>query len=174
MGLFSKKEPDMKCWNCDKLISHTKVKWKPRTFTNESLIYGENQDEQRKNLEEIAELTNETLDTEHLASPNQIFGLQEYEYRGHCPECKSELTLFWKGKDSFMKIEGYTFPVAPKLKPFNCSECEETIERGVQVWYSSKFVVNEKIKEYLITICPKCKKENGYPFEYDFDKGIIE
>ena len=31
MGLFGKKkEPDMKCWNCDKLISHKQVKLTPR------------------------------------------------------------------------------------------------------------------------------------------------
>ena len=59
MELFGKNEPDMKCWNCDKLISHKKVKWKPRTFTNESLITGEKQDELRKTVEQLAELTNE-------------------------------------------------------------------------------------------------------------------
>ena len=174
MELFGKNEPDMKCWNCDKLISHKKVKWKPRTFTNESLITGEKQDELRETVEQLAELTNETMDSEHLASPNQIFGLQEYEYRGKCPKCKAELTLFWKGKDSFMKIEGYTFPVAPKLKPFSCLECEEPIIRGNQVWYSAKFEKDGKITEHLITLCPHCKKQNGSPFEYDFNKGIIE
>lgn len=162
----------MKCWNCDELISHKKVKWKPRTFTNENLIHGENQDELRETVEGITKLTGDTMDSEHLASPNQIFGLQEYEYRGKCPECKSELTLFWKGKDSFNKIEGVTF--APKPKPFSCIECKEPIIRGNQVWYSAKFEEDGKINEHLITLCPHCKEQNGSPFEYDFDKGIIE
>ncbi len=171
MGLFKKKEPDMKCWNCKKLISHKKVKWKPRTFTNESTITGENQDEKREAIEKLAESLGETLDSEHLASENQIFGLLEYEYRGQCPECKNELTLFWKGKDSFMKVQGLT--VAPKTKPFSCFECEELIERGNQVVYSVRTISSGEIQEYLVILCPKCQKENAYPFEYDLEKGII-
>lgn len=171
MKLF-KKEPDMKCWNCENLISHKKVKWNPRTFTNESLVQGDNQEEKRKSLEEAADIIGEKMDTEHLASQNQIFGLQEYEYRGKCPECKKELTLFWKGKESFMKMQGVS--IAPKIKPFNCVECKEQINREYQVWYTTRVVEDNEIKEYLITLCPKCKEQNGYPFEYNLDKGIIE
>lgn len=172
MGLFKKKEPDMKCWNCKKLISHKKVKWKPRTFTAESLAFGDNAEKKLKDLQKLSGAMGDKIDKKRMASPNEIFGLLEYEYRGQCPECKSELTLFWKGKDSFMKVQGLT--VAPKTKPFSCFECEELIERGNQVVYSVRTISSGEIQEYLVILCPKCQEENTYPFEYDLEKGIIE
>lgn len=177
MGLFSrKKEPreqkgDMICWNCDKFISHKQVKWKPRTFNSHTLaMTGDgNYEEKLKLCKEIVELTG--MKDEQTASPNQIFGLHEYEYRGKCPECNAELTCFWRGKDSFNKIQGVLF--SPKPKPFYCNECKHVINREFQVWYSIRRQ-EDKIKEYLVTVCPECNIEQGYPFEYDFERGIIE
>jgi len=172
MGLFKKKEPDMKCWNCDKFISHKKVKWKKRTFTNEILASGDNAEEKLEALNNLSDLMGKKRDEKTVASPNQIFGLIEYEYRGKCPECDFELTCFWKGEESFNKIEGLV--IAPKLKPFCCNECDQVINREYQVWYSKRFVIDEKIIEQLLTICPKCNTEQGYPFEYNLESGVIE
>ncbi len=170
MKLF-KKEPDMKCWNCDKLISHKQAKLEPRKMPDPAKLVSGNE-EAEKIIQEIKDIVPNDTFKNKLASPNQIFGLQEYEYRGHCPECKEEITCFWRGKDSYNKIQGAI--VAPKIKPFSCMECKQEIDRGTQVWYSKRVVGDEKIIEFLITLCPNCKEENGYPFEYDLDSGIIE
>ena len=41
--------------------------------------------------------------------------LTEKNISKKCPECKSELTLFWKGKDSFMKVQGLILMSTKKL-----------------------------------------------------------
>jgi Zn finger protein HypA/HybF involved in hydrogenase expression len=170
MGLFTRKQEskeqreDMKCWNCDKLISHKKVKWNPRKVGAP--------DGNVAITEQLQEFKKSIGNKEAIATPNQIFGLHEYEYRGKCPECHAELTCFWRGKDSFNKIQGVLF--SPKSKPFHCNECEHIINREFQVWYSIRIQDEDKIKEYLVTICPKCNAEQGYPFEYELEKGIIE
>ncbi len=163
------KDPDMKCWNCDKLINHKKVKWEKRTYTAESIASNSEQLEASKKL---AKVMGRKPNEEIVASPNRIFGVYEYEYRGKCPECKSELTCFWHGENSFNEIRGII--AVPKHRPFSCMRCKKEIEREYQVWYSARFVDDDEIKEHLITLCPNCKEENGSPFEYDFNKGIIE
>ena len=175
MGLFKKKEPDMKCRNCDQLISHKKVKWKKRMVDYNKLGHTKEQKEATENL--MKELT-KSKDMEKYkkpveATPNEIFGQLEYEYRGECPKCKGHLNCFWFGEDSAMKIDGLT--ILPKRKPFVCTECESVINREFQVWYSVMTVIEEdKTKEWLVTICPSCKEENGYPFEYNLGTGKIE
>jgi hypothetical protein len=59
-------------------------------------------------------------------------------------------------------------------RPFLCNKCENKIHREFQFLYSNRVVEGEKIKEYLVTVCPKCHTEQGYPFEYDLEYGIIE
>ncbi len=169
MGLFGKKkEPDMKCWNCDKLISHKQVKLTPRKMG----MPGETSLGTELLTNQMRELAKSMGNKDARASPNSIFGLQEYEYLGQCPECNEKINCFWRGKDSYNKIQGVM--VAPKSKPFSCNDCTQEIDRGVQVWYSKRVIEDEKITEFLITLCPNCKEENGYPFEYDLDSGIIE
>lgn len=164
------KEPDMVCWNCDKLINHEKVKWKKRTFTAKSLARNP---EQLKASINLAKAIGEKPNAEILSSPNQIFGLQEYEYRGKCPECKSELACFWRGENSFNEIQGVI--AVPKPKPFFCNKCEQIINREFQVWYGGPRQNNDgEITEYLVTMCMKCNTEQVYPFEYNLDSGIIE
>ncbi len=154
------------------LINYTKVKWKKRTFTSENTIFGDNQVKIRKLLEEGVKLMGLKMNTPIEASPNQIFGLQEYEYRGKCYVCSFELTCFWRGEKSFNKIQGVT--IIPDPKPFSCNNCEITIQREFQIWYTNTFTENEKVMEYLITVCPRCHTQQGYPYEYDLDKGIIK
>lgn len=163
---------DYKCWSCKELFSSQKVKWKPRTFTNESVIVGEKQDELRKIVENLAESTGETLDTEHQSSPNQIFNGNEYENRGNCPKCNSEITCFWFGVKSLEKNHSSIL----QQKSSQCPTCENMMRNEFQVWYSITLKGNndEEPTEYLVTICPKCKDEVTFPYEYDLNKGIIE
>ena len=147
-----KKESDMICYNCNKFISHKKVKWNPR----------------KMHIPLKGDLTIKFDDT---ASPNDIFGFQEHEYRGQCPECKTELTGFWFGWKSLLRHGS-----KPEIhtNPFKCTKCDNVIQREFQFWYSNRYQINEEIEEYLITICLKCKNEQAYPFEYNLEKGIIE
>ena len=165
MGLF-KKEPDMICWNCDSFVSHKKIKWEPRKvgmagdtpLTTELLTHY------------MREIEKTIGNKKAIATPNQIFGLYEYEYRGNCPECNAILTAFWFGKDSLLKNKGRKM----NPNPFACHECKVMIQRELQFWYSTRIVEDEKIKEYLLTVCPECKTQQGYPFEYDLEMGKIE
>ena len=168
LGIF-KKESDMKCWNCDKLINHKKVKWKKRTYTAESLASNPEQLEASINL---ANAMGQEPDEEVIASPNQIFGFLEYEYCGKCPKCSGNLRGFWFGKDSFNDVNG--IKIGPKRKPFFCNICEKPIERGHQVWYSIMIQEKDEAKEILATLCPHCNTEQGYPFEYNLESGIIK
>ena len=160
----------MKCWSCKQLISHKKVKWKPREIDFSTYPDEEMRELFKKGQEIIGENSkNEKI----VASPNQIFGFSEYEYRGKCPECNEELTCFWRGYDS-LSINEKNNVISLNPKPFLCHECENKIYREWQVWYSRRFQEEKEIKEYLITLCSKCHLENVYPFEYDLEKGIIE
>ena len=161
MGLF-KKEPDMLCWNCDKLISHKKIKWHLRKVgapDGNAIV-----------TEQLREIEKSLGNKKAIATPNLVFGFQEYEHRGQCPECNVELTGFWFGFESLSKNKNAVI----RPRPFLCNKCENTIKREFQFWYSSKVIEEEKIKEYLLTVCPKCNTEQGYPFEYDLERGIIE
>ena len=167
MGLF-KKKPDMQCWNCTKLISHKKVKWRVRKIGWDNLP--PNDQAIIKELEQ--KIKEESGKIDDTSSPNQIFGLLEYEYRGQCPECNAEQRGFWFSKDSWNKISGVL--IAPKRKPFGCTECEEVINREFQIWYSIMVQEEDKARECLVTLCPNCNTEQEYPFEYNLETGIIE
>jgi len=52
------------CWNCDEFISHKKVKWKPRTFTNETMAHGDNAEKKLELFNEISDLRGEKRDKE--------------------------------------------------------------------------------------------------------------
>jgi len=159
------KEPDMKCWNCDSLINHKQTKPEPREIPVEQIMKNVN-----TSPEDMEFLKNEDLLKDITSSPNQIFGVSEYEYRGKCPECKGEQSLFWFGKDSINKNKNRRI----ENKPFFCNECKNQINRELQIWYSIRFQEGDKITEYLVTLCPSCKTEQGYPFEYNLDLGIIK
>jgi len=161
LGLF-KKKPDMKCGNCRKLISHKKVKWKPRVidFSNHP----------NKELREATELINSKKEK---ADPNEVFGFSEYEYGGNCPECNAYLTGFWFGFDSLFRKGVKDIEI--DSKPFLCNECETPINRELQVWYSiGLYEGDEKKDEVLVTLCSKCHTEQVYPFEYNLETGIIK
>ena len=167
------KEPDMKCWNCDNLISHKKIKWKPRQVG----IKGSTPLATALLTQSMRDLQKAMGNKEATASPNQVFGVYEYEYRGYCPKCNEEQCLFWFGEESIKRNKN---PVEPK-DPFFCHECKNPLKRENQIWYSVRIIENPehdaitepKIKELLITLCPYCKTENGYPFEYDLEYGRI-
>lgn len=163
------KEPDMMCWNCKQLISHKKVNWKPRKLPIDHLMKETDMPHEAEKIIK-KELKNP------LASPNQIFGVTEYEYRGQCPECKAELTLFWFGKDSHQRTEKIGVPEgmfrAPKL--MKCGKCNHAYWRELQVWYGVTIQEIDKKTEYLVNICPKCKAQLVYPFEYNLESGIIK
>jgi len=162
MGLFSeKKGEDMQCWKCKNFISHHNVIWNPRKIgdiTGTGIF-----------TETIRESLKKSTGSD-LASPNQIFGGYEYEYRGHCPECKAELTAFWFGLESIKRNDDY----AIQARPFSCGNCENRIEREEQFWYSQSFQQDGQITEYLITICPNCQDGQIYPYEYNLELGVIE
>ncbi|WP_100183319.1 hypothetical protein [Candidatus Nitrosotenuis aquarius] len=172
---FFKNEPvDMQCWNCDEFFNHKKVKWEPRkvamkgmTPLGSALL-----------TDMIRKFERERGNKDAIASPNRIFGVHEYEYRGNCPKCNEEQCLFWFGRDSIKRNKK---PIEPK-DPFYCRECEIPINRENQIWYSITIQENPhhdamtepRIKEHLITICPNCMTKNGYPFEYDIEYGVIK
>lgn len=162
-------ELDYKCWSCKQLLNHDKIKWQPRTFKSSDLPRpnDKNPEEHQKFIETI---TKTMGGEEHIASPNQIFGGQELEYKGNCPNCSEVLNCFWLGMDSLKKN--------PNSILFNqnivCTSCDNPFRREFQVWYSYRIVNQEEENEYLITICPRCMKEQVYPFNYNLDRGIIE
>ena len=158
------KEPDMKCWNCDQLISHKQTNSEPRKLPIDHLMKEVNMPP------EDIEFVNKEFGKNTLSSPNQIFGVSEYEYRGKCPSCGEEQALFWFGVDSIKKNKDKII----QKKPFFCHECKNQINRELQIWYSIRFQEGDKITEYLVTLCPNCKTEQGYPFEYDLSRGIIK
>lgn len=162
-------ELDYKCWSCKQLFNHDKIKWKPRTFRSSDLPLpnDERRDEGKKLIEEMTKILGTD---EHVASQNHIFGGQELEYKGICPNCGAILNCFWLGMESLRKN--------PNSILFNqtivCSSCDNRFRREFQVWYSYRIVSSEEEKEYLMTICPRCMDEQGYPFNYDLDRGVIE
>ncbi len=159
----------MRCWNCGKLISHKKVKWIQRKFAlkvKPVLPIGipftdKNELEVVEDVETREELR---------AYTNNIFGCFEYGYRGQCPKCKAEQTLFWFGKDSIKRNKNAII----EKKPFYCHECKNQINRELQVWYGIRYREGDKTREFLVTLCPWCKTKQGYPFEYDLDHRFIE
>ena len=162
---------DFICWSCKELINHEKVKWKKRTFSVESLAFGDNAEEKLKAVQDLNKAMGKKLDEATTASPNRIFNGSEYEYRGSCPKCNSELTCFWFGIKS-CKLNSNEVLTNKLLE---CPDCANVMMREFQVWYSIRASFNEEeMKEYLITVCPICKAEVIFPFEYDLDKGIIE
>jgi len=163
----SSKGDDMKCYNCQQLINHEEISWRPRTsmfVPVDSPLMSEFVPTtlQKKSKEDIIK--------DSIAEPNQVFGAYEYEYRGKCSNCNADQALFWFGKSSIKKNKT---PVEEK-EPFFCLECENPIKRENQVWYSFRIMKEDKVNEHLVTLCPKCKAENGYPFEYNLETGIIE
>jgi|SRR3990172_2447202 len=158
----------MKCRSCEQMFSHKKVKWKPRELSLKN-----HPDKVLRELGEKGEkIIRSALHEKKLppASPNSVFGYSEYEYLGKCPECKEIINCLWFGRESIMRNK----TILKFREPFLCSECENQINRELQVWYSRRWDNGDKKWEDLITMCPKCNKENGYPFEYDLDKGFIE
>lgn len=164
MKLFHK-ESDMICNHCNKLISHKDVNWKPREIPVEHMMKEANMPQEDMKL-----LKKQKILKDIIASPNQIFGVPEYEYHGQCPECKTELTLFWFGEDSIKRNKDKVI----EKRPFVCSKCNHLITRELQVWYSVSMKENDEIVEYFLTLCPNCKDQQIYPFEYDLQKGIIK
>ena len=152
---FFKKESDMKCSYCKKLISHKKVNWEPRkvdTF-----------------IDEIRELEKSIGNKGYIASPIEIFGFYEYEYLGRCPKCNAELNVFWFGLESLSRNKD----IAVNPKPFSCHECKKRIKRESRVWYSfGPLSPRGPYIEFLLTICPRCKTENEYPFEYHIESNL--
>lgn len=165
MKLFNK-ENDMQCWNCQELFSHEKVNWKPRKVG----LKGDTPLGSAILTNLMREFEKNMGNKDAIASPNQVFGVDEYEYRGQCPKCNMEQCLFWFGEKSVKRNKK---PVDVK-EPFHCHECKNPIKRENQVWYSYRIQEDEKITEYLVTICPSCYAENGYPFEYNLEHGIIK
>ncbi|CAD6513319.1 hypothetical protein NMT12_190025 [metagenome] len=165
MELF-KKEPDMICWNCDSFISHKKVKWEPRQVGAE----GSTPLATKLLTDQMRKFEKALGNKKAIATPNHIFGLYEYEYRGKCPECDAMLTAFWFGNDSISKNKGREL----HPNPFACHECKTILQRELQFWYSTRVVEEEKIKEYLLTVCPECDTQQAYPFEYNLEYGNID
>jgi len=165
MKLFNK-ENNMQCWNCQELFSHEKVNWAPRKVG----LKGSNPLATAIATNLMREFEKNMGNKDAIASPNQVFGVSEYEYRGQCPKCNEEQCLFWFGEKS---VKQNTKHVEVK-EPFLCHECKNQIKRENQVWYSYRIQEDEKITEHLVTICPNCYTENGYPFEYNLEYGIIK
>jgi len=160
---------DYRCISCKELISHKQVKWKPRTFKGSQLVHGDDNKEEKLAL--IKEGTELIGIDEHTASPNQIFNGREYEYRGNCPKCNFELTCFWFGVKSLEKNPNSIL----LQRSTECPTCENMMRNEFQVWYSIRMEINDEgMKEYLVTICPKCKDEIVYSHNCDFENGIIE
>lgn len=169
------KEPDMQCWSCNQLISHKKVKWKPRKLPIDYLM-NEMKERGVSITPEIMKSLEKQIEKNPLASPNKIFGVIEYEYHGQCPECNAELTLFWRGEDSYRRTEKMGVPegMVRGMILLKCGNCKQAYWREQQVWYSVTIQEIDKKIEYLVNICPKCKAQLNYPFEYNLQTGIIK
>ncbi|HSB50041.1 MAG TPA: hypothetical protein VLC72_01745 [Nitrosopumilaceae archaeon] len=168
MKLFQKERPDMKCWNCQKLINHKDANWQRRKVGWQASTASAT-----TVLTKLARDAEKAVgNKERIADPNQVFGVYEYEHRGQCPNCKADQCGFWFGEKSFNIIDGMT--IAPEEKPFFCDKCNKAIDRELQIWYSVRIQQGNKTKENLVTLCPHCKTEQDYPFKYDLEYGIIE
>ena len=161
-------EPDLYCRHCNALMNHNKIKWKRRKFNPAGLGTSQEQKDQFKKIANIAPELNNEIE----ASPNQIFGAIEYEHHGTCPECNQILTAFWFGLESMLSYGNNENPL--RGKPFTCTECKQQIERITCFVYSTFVSGDDKVYEPLAIVCPKCKTENGYPFDHDLDSGRIE
>ena len=163
---------DIRCHNCETLFSHKQTGWKPRANTFDiNLDYPGVPKNVKRDMEESMKIMTSNLpERDKRTSPNKIFGVSEYEYRGFCPFCNKEQFVFWFGEKSIKRNKN----VSMEQRPFYCNKCENEINRELQTWYSLTNQEEEIVKEYLVMMCPKCNTEQGYPFEYDLERGIIE
>src|SRR5690348_4001514 len=115
----------MICWGCDYFFNHKKVDWKPRPVG----MQGDNALGTTLLTNAIQEAEKAMGNKQAIASPNEIFGASEYEYRGQCPKCKQSQACFWFGKDSLAKNKN----VLIEKKGIICAHCENVMDRAFQV-----------------------------------------
>jgi hypothetical protein len=106
LGLFSrKKKPEekinypseIKCWNCEKLFSYEKAKFKPRK------VGWDDKDNPVSAMiitKTLREMEKNWGNKEGIATSNQVFGGEEYEYTGKCPNCEAFVNCLWFGAES--------------------------------------------------------------------------
>ena len=92
---------------------------------------------------QMRELAKSMGNKDARASPNSIFGLQEYEYLGQCPECNEKINCFWRGKDSYNKIQGVM--VAPKSKVGMIPVPQKTVSE-LEKLNNNMIIVDDKMK----------------------------
>ena len=77
--------------------------------------------------------------------------------------------LHAKVERNYDKNCGFIIP-----RPFNCHGCKNEIRREFQCWYSTYRVEGKSTVEIMTTMCHNCGAQNGYPFDYNLNTGIIE
>ena len=194
MGLFRRrpKIPEIVCYRCESEFEHKKIKWTKRMLNKKWLA----SQHAAKSGEDVNKIMDDMdwLSDNVPAAPNEIFGQYEYEHVGLCPNCGTELRMFWFGKDSLFRPKNKDLLARyPELRrdsvaaknhgskdmliiprPFNCHGCENVIRREFQCWYAIYSVKGISKVEIMATLCGNCGEENGYPFNYDLNAGIIE